>query len=162
MGPRADLDFDLRGKTGDEPFLYSTGGFGEYFPGGSEVRFDFTVQDRYRVTAPAIDYYFYYGPTLKQVLEEHNKVRGTAALSPAQTERVGTWDTLRAALLRIVQGGISGAIAPTFDLGAYANATRELQERARQLGSLVAEVSPGRGLSGFPESTGELLRCVRV
>jgi alpha-glucosidase (family GH31 glycosyl hydrolase) len=152
MGPRVDERFDLRGKvaTPEAPFLYSTLGYGEHFPAPGPFRFEFTAADRYRVEAPAIDYYFYYGPTIKQVLEEHNGVRGTAALWPAETAKIGSWETLRNTLLRIVQGGISGAIAPTFDLGVYAGAPQELQQRARQLGSLVAEASPGKvGLSSF-------------
>jgi alpha-glucosidase (family GH31 glycosyl hydrolase) len=83
-------------------------------------------------------------------MEEHNGVRGTAALWPAETAKTGSWETLRNTLLRIVHGGISGAIAPTLDLGAYAGAPAELQQRARQLGSLVAEASPEKiGLSSF-------------
>jgi hypothetical protein len=57
---------------------------------------------------------------------------------------------LQASLLRIVHGSISAAIAPMFDLAAYNTAPPELQMRARQLGSLVARVTPGTvGLSGF-------------
>jgi alpha-glucosidase (family GH31 glycosyl hydrolase) len=152
LGPRPEDAFDLRGKTAqpDEPFLYSTLGYGEYHAAKGAYRFDFTAGGRYRVHAPAIDYYFYYGPTIKQVFEEHNGVRGTAALWPVAADRFGSWATLRTALLRIVQGAVSAMIAPTFDLGPYANAPPELQQRARQLGSLVAEVSPGRlGISDF-------------
>ncbi len=152
LGPRTDPAFDLRGKTAtpEAPFLYSTAGYGEHFPARGRYRFDFTAPDRYRVEAPEIDYYFYYGPGIKQVFEEHRAARGTTALWPAATEREGSWATLRASLLRMVQGGISAAIAPSFDLALYAEASAELQQRARQLGALVPEVSPGkRGVSGF-------------
>jgi hypothetical protein len=153
LGPRADGVFDLRGTrqdVGSAPFLVSTTGYGEHFPAPGRHRFDFAGADRYRIEAPAIDYYFYYGPGVKQVMEEHHRVRGTAAQWPVETEKTGTWATLRTSLLRIVQGGMSGAIAPAFDLGPYADAAPELQQRARQLGSLVHEVSPGKlGLSGF-------------
>src|ERR1019366_8602729 len=58
--------------------------------------------------------------------------------------------TLKASLLRMVHGAMSAAIAPMFNLAAYNTAPPELQARARQLGSLVARVSPGTvGLSGF-------------
>jgi hypothetical protein len=152
LGPRTEPVFDLRGKsaTPEAPFLYSTAGHGEHFPAGGRYRFDFTAADRYRIEAPEIDYYFYYGPGIKQVFEEHRAARGSAALWAATTEREGSWAALRASLLRMVQGGISAAIAPTFDLSPYADAPAELQQRARQLGSLVHEVSPGKlGVSGF-------------
>jgi hypothetical protein len=160
LGPRTDGVFDLRGTTQspESPFLYSTLGFSEYFPARGRHRLDFTAADRYRIEAPSIDYYFYYGPTVKQVAEEHNRIRGTAPLWPAETERTGSWATLRTALLRILHGALSGAIAPTFDLGAYNDAAPELQQRARQLGSLVREVSPGKvGLSNFRVQLGSFL-----
>jgi hypothetical protein len=157
LGPRVEATFDLRGKTAqpEAPFLYSTLGYGEYHAESGAYRFDFTQSGRYRVHAPAIDYYFYYGPTIKQVMEEHRAVRGSAALWPVAAERFGSWATLRTALLRIVQGAMSAAIAPTLDLGPYANGPPELQQRARQLGSLVAEVSPGKlGTSEFRNQLG--------
>src|SRR5579862_883359 len=66
LGPRTDLGFDLRGKTavGPSPLLLSTSGYGEYHPANGNHRFDFTGAGRYRIEAPAIDYFFYYGPTL--------------------------------------------------------------------------------------------------
>ena len=52
-----------------------------------------------------------------------------------------------------------GRHAPMFNLAPYNNAPPELQARARQLGSLVARVSPGTvGLSGFPQAVRHVLR----
>lgn len=152
LGPRTDGGFDLSGtrQTTDTPFLYCTAGYGEWHPNPGSYRFDFQAGGRYGIDGPAADYYFYYGPTLKQVLEEHNHVRGPAALWAPSHERFGSWETLRAAVPRILHGGISGMTAPTFDLKPYDGAPEELRDRARQLGSLVAEASPGRdGVSTF-------------
>lgn len=165
LGPRADAAFDLRGKTvePEDPFLYSTLGYAEFHAAGGNYRFDFTEAGRYRVHAPAVDYYFYYGPTIKQALEEHNRARGAAALWPAATDRFGSWATLRAALLRIVQGAMSARIAPAWSLAAYESGPPELQRRARQLGSLVAEVSPGRlGLSDFRKQLSSFFEAYAV
>jgi len=105
---------------------------------------------RYQVKAPRIDYFFFYGPAPKQIFQEHNSVRAPAMDWPASTARPGTWDTLRDSLLRLTQGAMSADFEPSFDLAAYAEAPAELQQRARQLGSLVREVTPGTlGLSGF-------------
>jgi alpha-glucosidase (family GH31 glycosyl hydrolase) len=50
----------------------------------------------------------------------------------------------------MVQGAMSAANAPQFDLNAYNTAPEELQLRARQMGSIVARVTAGAGgLSGF-------------
>jgi hypothetical protein len=65
--PAPTLELGLRGKAmrAEVPLLISTAEYGEYHPGFGSYRFDFTAPGRYRITAPGIDYYFYYGPTPK-------------------------------------------------------------------------------------------------
>ncbi len=152
LGPSTDPGFGLRGKAvrAEIPFLISTAEYGEYHPIPGAYRFDFTAADRYRITAPGIDYYFYYGPTPKEIFEEHNNVRPPAEAWPVSSERFGSWNTLRDSLLRLVHGAMSAVLPPEFDLTPYANAPPELVERSRQLGSLVPKVTPGAvGLSSF-------------
>jgi len=145
LGPRADTVFDLHGKSlrAEVPFLLSTNGYGEYHPGAGAYHFDFTQDGRYRIQAPEIDYFFYYGPSPKEIFDEHRYAHGTADPWQASAGRFGSWTTLRTALLRLVQGAMSAALSPSFDLTPYANAPPELQQRARQLGSIVPTVVPG-------------------
>lgn len=152
LGPRTDLAFDLGGKSlqAQTPFLISTAGYGEYHPVEGLYRFDFTASDRYQIRAPGVDYFFHYGPTIKQVFEEHKDVRGETKPWPVASDRFGSWDTLRTALQRLVHGAMSAMTAPTLSLAPYVNMSPELVLRARQIGSLVDDVSPGAiGLSGF-------------
>jgi alpha-glucosidase (family GH31 glycosyl hydrolase) len=150
LGPRTDLTFDLRGRSvqAEIPFLLSTSGYGEFYAGSGQFHFDFTANGRYRIQAPQVDYYFYYGTSPKQIFEAR-KDGPTTALLPSGTAP-GTWETLRSELLRLVHGAMSGNLYPSFDLGTYDQAPPELQQRARQIGSLVQKVTPGTlGLSGF-------------
>ena len=155
LGPRTDAAFDLRGKSvrAEVPFVVSTAGYGEWHTGHAgwgTYHFDFTDQKRYRIQGPQVDYYFYYGPTPKEIFEEHNLTEKQPAPWSVASERFGSWATLKASLLRMVHGSMSAAIAPMFNLAAYNRAPPELQSRARQLGSLVARVQPGTvGLSEF-------------
>jgi hypothetical protein len=152
LGPRSDKSFDARGKAvaAEVPFLVTTAGYGEYHPGAGTFRFDFTAGDRYSIRAPSVDYYFHFGPTIKQIFEEHKELPVTAQRWLAATDRFGSWETLRIALLRIVHGAMSAMTAPSLPLAPYTGAPAELQSRARQLGSLVDDVSPGvLGLSGL-------------
>ena len=152
LGPGTDPDLGLRGKLvrAEVPLLISTAEYGEYHPILGTYRFDFSAPGRYRITAPGIDYFIYYGPTPKEIFEEHKAVRPAAEPWPVSSERVGSWSTLRASLLRLVHAAMSAVLAPAFDLTPYANAPPELVERARQLGSLVPKVTPGAvGLSDF-------------
>jgi hypothetical protein len=150
LGPRTDEGFDLRGKAIDAnvPFLAATSGYGEYHAGAGRYRFDFSAPDRYRVQGSAVDYFFYYGPGIKQIFEENKEVRGVGA-SWAAAEGA-SWEALHGSLLRLVQGAMSASLAPSFSLRVYESADAELVQRARQLGSLVDDVAPGKvGLSGF-------------
>jgi hypothetical protein len=152
LGPRTDPTFSVRGKSlaAEIPLLVSTTGYGEYHPGGGIYHFDFSKDDRYRILGPEIDYYFYYGPTPKEILEEHNLQPNRADPWTVNSDRFGSWASLKASLLRIVEGAMSAANAPMFNLAPYNSAPPELQARARQLGALVARVAPGTvGLSGF-------------
>ena len=152
LGPRSETTFDLSGKSlrATVPFLVTAAGYGEYHAGSGTYSFDFTDPAKYRIQGSEIDYFFYYGPSPKEIFEEHN----LNGLHPDQwnvaTERFGSWATLKASLERLVTGAMSAATAPLFNLAAYNTAPEELQQRARQLGSLVARVEPGTvGLSGF-------------
>lgn len=152
LGPRTDASFDVRGKSlqAEVPFLVATSGYGEYHPAAGIYRFDFRAGGRYEIRAPAVDYYFHFGPSIKQVFEEHKDMPGVAQSWPAATDRFGSWDTLHATLLRVVHGAMSAMRAPSLSLRPYDGMPPELVMRARQLGSLVDDVSPGAvGLSGF-------------
>jgi alpha-glucosidase (family GH31 glycosyl hydrolase) len=141
-GPTGDPEFDLRGRSVDNslPFLISTAGYGEYYFGLAGMHFDFTGAERYRVRVALVDYYFYYGPTPKEIFQEH-KGLGERSLLPLTGP--ASWATLRKELLEAVHLAMCQASLPFFDLGAYSDAPEELKQRARQMGSLLSVVTPG-------------------
>jgi hypothetical protein len=150
LGPRPDPQFDLSGQAVSAaiPFLISTAGYGEFHAGPGPWRFDFTAAGRYRIEAPRIDYFFYFGPPPKEIFREHT--RAGQGLPPWQYAAAASWTGLHDALLSMVQGAMSGAIYPSFDLARFAGADPALLLRARQLGSLVPRAIPGTvGLSDF-------------
>ena len=145
LGPRVDNTFDLRGRKAetDVPFLVSTTGYGEYHAGAGPFRFDFTGADRYRITAPRVDYSIYYGPRPKEIFKEHHAANASNITWQVPAEKPVSWTTLRDSLLRMVQAAMSGMLYPSFDLSTYFGADPALLQRARQLGSLPAKVTPG-------------------
>jgi hypothetical protein len=152
LGPRNDSEFGLLGKSvrAEIPLLVSTAGYGEFHEGAGSYRFDFTSAEKYRVQGSDVDYCFYFGPNIKEVFEAHNELHNESPPWTVSSERFGTWAGLRTSMVRILQGGMTAATTPVFDLSAYSNAPAELKTRARQLGSLVARVVPGSvGTSGF-------------
>jgi len=152
LGPRAVPTLDLRSSVvdTDHPFLVSSAGYGEYHPGGGTFHFDFHAADTYRIVAPRIDYYFYYGPRFKQIFDHHHEVRASSPEWRANDATSGTWNGLRDSLLRLVHAAMSAEVDPSFDLVPFRDAPEDLATRARQIGSLVPKVVTGRaGLSGF-------------
>src|ERR1039458_9933490 len=89
LGPHTDLTFDLRGKSvqAEIPFLLSTSGYGEVYAGNGQFHFDFTANGRYRVQAPQVDYYFYYGTSPKQIFEARKDGPNIALLPFSQIGR---------------------------------------------------------------------------
>jgi hypothetical protein len=151
LGPRADPDLNLRGKSIEAgiPFLISSAGYGEYHAAGGRYRFDFTPPDRYRIQAPRVDYFFYYGPPPKEIFQEHHASPAAPVVASAAPANP-SWAALKSSLLLLVSGAMSGDLEPSFDLATYDGAAPELLQRARQLGSLVSKVTPGSaGLSPF-------------
>ena len=90
----AKLDHGLRRQrrfAAEVPFLVSTSGYGEYHPGAGTYHFDFADEERYRIQGPEIDYYFYYGPTPKQIFEEHHAAGVPSEMLPVAADRFGSW-----------------------------------------------------------------------
>lgn len=144
LGPRADAALDARGKVvrAGVPFLLSTAGYGEYFSTPAAYAFDMAHADRYRVEARGpglLDYIFCYGPTPKEVFEDLYTA-GIEIPAPPPAPAEPAWDGLRAALLRVLHGSLSGLTAPEFDEAAFRSAPPDVREAARQLAGLL---SPG-------------------
>ena len=137
---------DRRGvKTETErPFLWSSDGYGRYFPSAERHRFDLGG-GRLRVEIPGAqrtEHYFYYGPLPKEILEQHLAVAPQVrAWSPGDPEvlkpqrlpayavrlpapAASGWDALSETVARFNHASLSALQMPVFDLGAFAGAPR--------------------------------------
>ena len=93
LGPRTDAELNLRGRviSTKRPLLLSSLGYGLSFTATSDYKFDLanTAHDRVSIRAPYPDrteFYFHYGPSPKEILEEHYGVSGwTFEPTKAQT-----------------------------------------------------------------------------
>ena len=81
MGPRTDAKFSARGMLleSQNPFLISTNGYGLDYRSAGKFTFDLgkTNPEQARMTIKSTDqfeYYFYYGPTPKEIFEERAKL----------------------------------------------------------------------------------------
>ena len=83
LGPRTDAELDLRGRliATNRPLLISTLGYGLWFTAFTNYQFDLanTSRDRVSIHAPfpgRLEFFFHYGPTPKEILEENFGVAG--------------------------------------------------------------------------------------
>jgi len=168
LGTRTAADLNLRGQVvrAATPFLYSTAGYGEYYRGAGEYVFDLRQANRRIVQmkgATELEYYFYYGPSPKEVLEEHvalgapgaDRHSGDFGLLPAVKLPAGvsrlcepkepSWASLKDSVNALLHAGFSATLVSAFDVGPYLGADAELRERASQLASVAPVAWMSRG-----------------
>jgi len=162
LGSRRTPKLDLRGATirAGRAFLLSSAGFAEFFPGCLGCMFDLGAQkpDRWtvKVRDDTIEYYFYYGPSPREVWEEHlgatrdvdtfDSTDLRIRLQPASAT-ARSWENLRETVYEFEHESLSAMLTPSFDLGPYQAAGGELVARAAQLAAYIPRLrsAPGAG-----------------
>jgi alpha-glucosidase (family GH31 glycosyl hydrolase) len=114
LGPRNDGAVELRGSRVPRawPFLMSSAGYGEYHVAPGSYTFDLAraKPDRYRIEArgaAAVDYYFFFGPAPKEILEQYLLVHDRTNSFVAGT------------IHSLINGSLSGVLVPPESLAAY-------------------------------------------
>lgn len=152
---------DLRGRSfvTTTAFLFSSAGYGQYFPGGAELRFDLGAAraDWWRMErqGDSLEYFFYYGPSPKEILEQHLAVTGQSGdfdyhvlrvMRPAAVPReatrvpaspINSWQALRDHVRLLNQLSLSAVLYPAFDVSVYRSSDSELQRRTTELAALL-------------------------
>ena len=162
LGARADGPVNVRGRRVEalKPFLISSAGYGEYHVAPGRYTFDLASArtNRYGIEARGadrVDYYFFYGPAPKEILEQYVPVEGRIVrlapakfgvlrpneapkeMAPPPKVAKGTWETLAAYVRWLVNGSLSGAVLSGFDLSPYLDAEPALRRRALQLAAVM-------------------------
>jgi len=159
LGARADARLNARGQTlaTTRGFLISSRGYGlHHIPPGTYL-FDLAASqtDRYRIVlrqSAWFEYYFYFGPGPKAVLEEHRRVvpsygyRQFGLLQPSEVPRLAaslpeveeaSWASLEGAIRALNHLSMSGIVTVAFDLGRYASGPDVLYGRAAQAAAVM-------------------------
>src|SRR5262249_53206247 len=138
LGARYDAAVELRGTrtAALKPFLISTAGYGEKHVASGKFTFDIarTKPDRYRIEARGatkVDYYFFLGPTPKEILEQNLLVDGAAPpfssnefdlLHPSKVPAEATLlsgSTLAETIHSFINGSLSGVLMPAFSIDSF-------------------------------------------
>ncbi|MGE5568994.1 MAG: hypothetical protein ACM3S5_08160 [Rhodospirillales bacterium] len=152
LGPQTGASLNLRGAVVEtrRAFLVSSRGYGEYFRTPGTYRFDLGSTDEgiRRVTVPGdrIEYFFYHGPTPKQLMEEHYDATGEfgdlgtkelAVRKTAEAPVAASWEDLRKTVYRLQHESMSGMQVPEFNLAPYQAAGGGVCARAAQLAAFI-------------------------
>ncbi|MGO9093922.1 MAG: hypothetical protein ACLQGV_01750 [Bryobacteraceae bacterium] len=153
LGSRRTPNLDLRGSLieATKPFLISSAGYGEYFRTPGAYTFDLASSrpDRWRTTVPGdrVEFFFYYGPSPKEILEEHLRAAaeaeyfGAADLTIRKPSRnsagQASWDELRGTVYALQHESMSAMLVPSFDLSRYQASGGALAARASQLAAFI-------------------------
>jgi hypothetical protein len=169
---------NLRGQKLDRRagFLLTSTGYGVFMLSHGPWTFDLTDGVVGMANAASIDYLFYYGPTPKEILEQHattisvNREVKSAALDllspeqvPAQAMRYGTksanvlgdegpidsWDALGALVRKLNHWSLSAILYPALDLASFDQAPRDVRQRAADLSTMLPIVYRTTGENGM-------------
>jgi len=145
LGARADPQSSGRGQIirSATPFLISSRGYGLHHIGPGAFTFDLasTKPDRCAVTlrpGQRFEFYFYYGPAPKAILEEHMHVVPPHPAKPLSLSPAASWEALADAARSLVHASLSAILNPAFDPAPYRRAPTALARRALQLAALTS------------------------
>lgn len=180
LGGSSSTGLNLRGQKLErrQGFLLTSGGYGMLMLSHGPWTFDLTEGVVRRAGAESIDYLFYYGPTPKEILEQHatalnvNREVKSAALdllSPEQLPKqamrlpygaasgieardespVNSWDALGTLVRKLNEWSLSAILYPALDLAAFDQAPRDVRQRAADLSAMLPIVYRSAGESGM-------------
>ncbi|HWZ31254.1 MAG TPA: hypothetical protein VNX18_07970 [Bryobacteraceae bacterium] len=152
-------------------FFFTSAGFGMFLSSPESHSFDMSkgfIESR----GSSIEYELYYGPTAKEIMEQHatvhpqNEVKAPALdlLSrdqlPKQAEAlpntaVRSWEALAALVRTINQWSLSAIAYPALDLSVFDSASREIKARASDLSSMLPILYRSSGEGGVDVTTRE-------
>jgi alpha-glucosidase (family GH31 glycosyl hydrolase) len=163
---------NIRGEKIAMPrgFLFTSAGYGIYVRSASACSFDMADGVIDAPGASSIEYFLYYGPTAKEMLEQHANVIGQAEvqarsldlLSPDKLPKeaaklpegeIRSWDALTALVRRLNQWALSAVIYPALDIASFDGAPAEIKQRAEDLSTLLPLVYRGAGEGGIDVAT---------
>jgi alpha-glucosidase (family GH31 glycosyl hydrolase) len=145
-------------------FFFTSAGYGIFMRSPERCVFDMTSGAVEAPGATSIEFMFYWGPTAKEILEQHQTVAGVTevpseALDVMPAERLpkeatplpktplDSWDALGATIRRLNEWSLSGVLYPAFDLASFDNAPNDVKQRAADLSTMLPIVyrSSGEG-----------------
>jgi alpha-glucosidase (family GH31 glycosyl hydrolase) len=169
-GSRGVLNIRGEKLEREHGFFFTSAGYGASVRSPARCVFDMANGTVTGAGASSVEYLFYYGPTAKEVLEQHgnargqSEVKGTALdlLTPDRLPKVATplpagvvasWDALAGLVQRMNEWSLSGVVYPALNLASFDSAPKEIRQRAADLSSMFPLVYRTSGEGGIDPAT---------
>lgn len=163
---------NVRGETlqRDRGFFFTSAGYGMFVRYPGRCVFDLSSGTIRGAGASSIEYLFYFGPTAKEVMEQHGNfnpllevkgdsldllTRGTlpAGARPLPAGAVGSWDALAGLVRRLNEWSLSAVVYPALDLASFDGAAAEVKRRGEDLASMLPILYRSSGEGGVEVAT---------
>jgi len=137
--------FGLAGPGDSRRFFFTTG-FGVFVRAPRECTFDLD-HGVVHLTGPSLEAIFYYGPTPKEIFEQHQNVMGAAEVttragaSPLPNIALDSWDALSRLVKTLNDWSLSAVLYPALDLSTLGAARGEIAKRAADLAAVLPLIS---------------------
>ncbi len=158
---------NLRGEKLDRSngFFMTSNGYGVLVRDPAQCRFDLEAGAIQAEATHSVDFVFYYGPTPKEILDQHQKVTGKTELSrealavlrpealPKEATRlppgmIDGWPALAQLVRTVGAWSLSAVLYPAFDAAAADRAPLEVKQRAADLAAVLPLVYRASGNGG--------------
>jgi alpha-glucosidase (family GH31 glycosyl hydrolase) len=157
--------YGLAGPGDSQRFFFATG-YGIFVRAPRELTFNL---HQGAVNAPgskSMEAVFYYGPTPKEIFEQHQAVTGRtevtaqslyvrlpdqlpAAASPLPNTPIDSWETLAQLVRTLDQWSLSGVLYPALDVATFSFSRGELARRAADLAEMLPLIYGDRNILHF-------------
>ncbi len=153
------------GLADGRQFFFTSAGYGVYVESAVPYAFDLKAGTM-RSPNASLEYEFYYGPTAKEIMEQHatlhpqNEVKAESLdlTSPDRLPKqavklpdasIRTWDAFASLIGTINQWSLSAIPYPALDLHIFDSAPREIKARATDLASIFPLIYRSSGEGGI-------------
>jgi hypothetical protein len=177
LGGGSSGRLNLRGEkiSRDKGLFFTSDGYGIFVRDPARCLFDFGEGSIQATDSKAMDFVFYYGPTPKEIIEQHQTVTGAVELKPEvlsvlTAERlpmsatpfpqqpIADWRGLADAVRILNEWSLSAVRYPAFDVSSASRAPDEVKQRVADLAVVLPIVYRSGSDGGVDHATRDAFR----
>jgi hypothetical protein len=174
-GSSGQLNLHGERITRGNGFFFTSDGYGIFVRSPAKCLFDFNAGSIQASGATSMDFVFYYGPTPKEIIGQHQTVVGQvelkpetlalltegrlpASATPLPQQPISDWRGLADLVRRLSELSLSAVRYPAFDISSASRAPDEVRQRIADLAAVLPIVYRSGVDGGFDRAAREAFR----